>query len=85
MGDIVPGSDIDAETEVIDTERRTAVIEAVKGLPERERIAVSLYYFRGLALKEIGSVLGVSESRVCQLRSQGTSRLKKRLRAKSIL
>lgn len=85
LGDHVPADQPDAEATAIDDERRAAVINAVKGLPERERIAVSLYYFRGLALKEIGTILGVSESRVCQLRSQGTARLKKRLRAINIV
>jgi len=85
LGDHIAADQADAETTAIEDERRGAVIKAVQSLPERERIAVSLYYFRGLALKEIGTILGVSESRVCQLRSQGTARLKKRLRAMNIV
>jgi RNA polymerase sigma factor for flagellar operon FliA len=61
-------------------EMKTRVIEAVHILPLKERTAVSLYYLNGLTLKEIGEVLGVTESRACQLRGQGIKRLKFRLR-----
>ncbi len=61
-------------------EIKTRVIEAVHVLPLKERTAVSLYYLNGLTLKEIGEVLGVTESRACQLRGQGIKRLKFRLR-----
>ena len=61
-------------------EIKEAVIEAVHMLPVKERTAVSLYYLHGLTLKEIGEVLGVTESRACQLRGQGIKRLKFRLR-----
>ncbi|EKE75403.1 RNA polymerase sigma factor FliA [Gallaecimonas xiamenensis] len=53
--------------------------EALKKLPEREAIVLSLYYEEELNLKEIGAVLGVSESRVCQIHGQAMSRLKGRL------
>jgi RNA polymerase sigma factor for flagellar operon FliA len=61
-------------------ELRTVVIEAIENLPRRERTAVSLYYLHELSLVEVGTVLGVSESRACQLRSQGIKRLKIRLK-----
>ena len=51
----------------------------VLSLPERERIAVEMYYFKGCTLKEIGDRLGVTESRACQLRSAAIRRLKKRM------
>jgi RNA polymerase sigma factor for flagellar operon FliA len=79
VGDRVAADTDDAESTLIDVEMRQTLLKAVEGLPERERVAVSLYYFRGLQLKEIGAILGVSESRVCQLRGQGTARLRKRL------
>jgi RNA polymerase sigma factor for flagellar operon FliA len=66
-----------------ETERgtmRTAVAGAIAGLPERERLVMSLYYDDELNLKEIGAVLGVSESRVCQLHGQALVRLRSRLR-----
>ena len=48
----------------------------IENLPERERLVLSLYYERELNLKEIGEVLGVSESRVCQIHSQAAMRLR---------
>jgi RNA polymerase sigma factor for flagellar operon FliA len=50
---------------------REALVEAVERLPERERLMMSLYYSEELNLKEIGAVLGVSESRVSQLARSG--------------
>jgi RNA polymerase sigma factor for flagellar operon FliA len=60
---------------------RTHLIDAIEGLPEREKLVMGLYYERELNLKEIGEVLGVTESRVCQLHSQAVGRLRGRLRA----
>jgi RNA polymerase sigma factor FliA len=53
--------------------------EAIKNLPEREQLGLSLYYDDELNLKEIGEVLGVSESRVSQIHTQATLRLRARL------
>jgi RNA polymerase sigma factor for flagellar operon FliA len=58
---------------------RRSIANAVQGLPERERLVLSLYYERELNLKEIGAVLKVTESRVCQLHGQALLRLKSRL------
>jgi RNA polymerase sigma factor for flagellar operon FliA len=60
--------------------RRVALAEAIEGLPEREELLMSLYYDEELNLKEIGAVLGVTESRVCQLHGQALTRLRARLR-----
>lgn len=60
---------------------RTMLAEAISQLPERERLVLSLYYDEELNLKEIGAVLGVSESRVSQLHSQTMLRLAARLSA----
>ncbi|MBA4501045.1 RNA polymerase sigma factor FliA [Marinobacterium marinum] len=59
---------------------RQALADAIGGLPERERLVLSLYYDEELNLKEIGRVLGVSESRVSQIHSQAALRLRGRLR-----
>lgn len=59
---------------------RRAVIEAIESLPEREQIIMSLYYEQEMNLKEIGSVMNVTESRVCQLHSQAIARMRARLR-----
>lgn len=56
------------------------LVEAIKALPEREQIVLSLYYEEELNLKEIGAVLGVSESRVSQIHSQATLRLRSKMR-----
>lgn len=55
--------------------------DAIRTLPEREAMVLSLYYDDELNLREIGEVLGVSESRVCQIHTQAMCRLKMRLRA----
>lgn len=52
---------------------------AIAGLPERERLVMSLYYDEELNLRETGEVLGVSESRVCQIHSQALIRLKAKI------
>ncbi len=53
--------------------------EAIERLPERERVVIALYYYEGLTLKEIGQVLGVTESRVSQLHTKSVLRLRARL------
>ncbi len=55
--------------------------EAIQDLPERETLVVALYYFENLTLREIGDVLGVTESRVSQLHSKAVLRLRSRLKA----
>ena len=58
---------------------REALAEAIQALPERERYAMSMYYEHDCSLKEIASVLGVTDSRVCQLHRQAINRLRKTL------
>lgn len=58
---------------------RHRVIEAIDAMPERERLLLSLYYEQELNLREIGVILEVSQSRVCQLHSQAITRLRARL------
>ncbi|AUM15028.1 RNA polymerase sigma factor FliA [Ketobacter alkanivorans] len=58
---------------------RTHLARAIEQLPEREQLVISLYYDEELNLKEIGQVLGVSESRVSQIHSQAAQRLRARL------
>ncbi len=61
------------------TELREGLADAIASLPEREKIVVALYYYDGLTLREIGDVLGVTESRVSQLHTKAILRLKGRL------
>lgn len=66
---------------VADESFRKALVESIKQLPEREALVLSLYYDEELNLKEIGDVLGVSESRVSQILSQSMQRLRTKLSA----
>ncbi|MGM0574973.1 MAG: FliA/WhiG family RNA polymerase sigma factor [Myxococcota bacterium] len=59
---------------------RDLVAEHIEGLAERQRVVVSLYYYDDLTLKEIGKLLGVTESRISQVLSKATATLKKRIR-----
>lgn len=59
---------------------RELLVAAIDGLPEREKLMMSLYYEKDLNLREIGEVLGVSESRVCQLHTQAIARLRAKMR-----
>jgi RNA polymerase sigma factor for flagellar operon FliA len=61
------------------TELREALGDAISRLPEREKLVVTLYYYEELTLREIGEVLGVTESRVSQLHTKAILRLKARL------
>jgi RNA polymerase sigma factor for flagellar operon FliA len=59
-----------------------ALADEVTRLPERERRVIELYYHEGLNMKEVGAVLGVTESRVCQLHSQAAARLRVALKGR---
>jgi RNA polymerase sigma factor FliA len=61
------------------TEIKEAMADAIARLPEREKLVVTLYYYEELTLREIGEVLGVTESRVSQLHTKAVLRLKARL------
>ncbi len=66
----------DPEQALADSEQRDQTLRMREALPERERIAIELFYFNDKSLREIGVVLGVSESRVSQLCSQGIRRMR---------
>ena len=72
----------DPLTALLDQGLRAAVISAINALPEREKMLMGLYYEQELNLKEIGAVLGVTESRVSQLHSQAIARIRSNLKAK---
>ena len=67
------------QTALAQTELREAMADAIARLPEREKLVVTLYYYEELTLREIGEVLGVTESRVSQLHTKAILRLKARL------
>ncbi len=64
------------EQDLYQSQFRSNLAAAIEQLPERERLVLSLYYERELNLKEIGKVLDVSESRVCQIHGQAVMRLR---------
>jgi len=69
----------DPQLELTQTETKEALGEAIARLPEREKLVVTLYYYEELTLREIGEVLGVTESRVSQLHTKAILRLKAHL------
>jgi RNA polymerase sigma factor for flagellar operon FliA len=83
--DVISPDDSDEENlpfqGVADEYFRKALIDSIKSLPEREALVLSLYYDEELNLKEIGEVIGVSESRVSQILSQSMQRLRTKLSA----
>jgi len=70
---VEPGGEIEK------TEIKELIGEAIASLPEREKLVITLYYYEELTLREIGDVLGVTESRVSQLHTKAILRLKARL------
>ena len=62
-----------------DENLRRMLVEGIEQLPEREKLMMALYYEQDLNLREIGEVMGVTESRVCQIHSQAVARLRSRI------
>jgi RNA polymerase sigma factor for flagellar operon FliA len=69
----------DPQEALAGSEIKDALTESIAGLPEREQLVVALYYYENLTLREIGEVLGVTESRVSQLHTKAVMRLKSAL------
>ena len=74
---------LDPAQEMDATEMKDHLADAIARLPEREKLVVALYYYENLTLREIGEVLGVTESRVSQLHTKAVLRLKSRLQAEA--
>jgi RNA polymerase sigma factor FliA len=69
----------DPQSVVDESELRDRIADAIAALPEREKLVVALYYYENLTLREIGEVLGVTESRVSQLHTKAVLRLRSKL------
>jgi RNA polymerase sigma factor for flagellar operon FliA len=79
-GSVAPGRTPDAQQQLERRQLLEALAEELTRLPQRERYVLELYYHDGLNMKEVGAVLGVTESRVCQLHAQAAARLRTALR-----
>lgn len=62
-------------------ETKHVISDTIGGLPEKERLVVSLYYYEDLNMKEIGNILGITESRVCQIHTKAVIRLRGKLKS----
>jgi RNA polymerase sigma factor for flagellar operon FliA len=69
----------DPQSVVDQSELRDRIADAIAALPEREKLVIALYYYENLTLREIGEVLGVTESRVSQLHTKAVLRLRSKL------
>lgn len=72
---------LDALTAMSQGETRAVLAEAIDSLPEKERLVITLYFHEELTLKEIGQVMGYTESRISQMRTKSLLRLRTKLRA----
>lgn len=80
--DTLPDREADDPEALVDqSELRDRVAEAIGGLPDREKLVIALYYYENLTLREIGEVLGVTESRVSQLHTKAMLRMRSKLAA----
>jgi RNA polymerase sigma factor for flagellar operon FliA len=75
-----PDPALDPLERLQDKNFRKALVAAIERLPEREAMVMGMYYEREMNLREIAEVMGVTESRVCQLHSQAIARLRSRLK-----
>jgi RNA polymerase sigma factor for flagellar operon FliA len=62
------------------TESKRIIADTIGTLPEKERLVVTFYYYEDLNMKEIGSILGITESRVCQIHTKSVLRLRSKLK-----
>jgi len=77
---ILEGEGKDPMQALLSRERVDLVADAIGALPEKERTVIALYYHEGITMKEVGAVLGLTESRVSQLHAQALLRLRGLLR-----
>ena len=79
VGDTIAGGGHDPVEVFESEEMRQVLADAINRMPDRERLVLTLYYYEGLTLAEIGNVLGVTESRVCQIHTKAIFQLRSRL------
>ncbi len=81
LGDTVADSGVGPVAAYEVEEMRHILADAINRLPEREKTVLTLYYYEGLTLAEIGSILGVTESRICQIHTKAVIQLRARIAA----
>jgi len=79
LGDTIPDSSAGPVAMFEDKESKEILAQAIMQLGDRERTVLSLYYYEGLTLAEIGDILGVTESRVCQIHTKAVLQLRAKL------
>lgn len=80
MGEMIADpTGVSPESQFQAEETRRGLVDAINRLPSRDRLVVTLYYYEGMTLAEIGEVLGVTESRVCQIHAKTMMSLRNRL------
>lgn len=77
---VADSSQLDPAADLEDQEMRSLLTAALNDLNEREKMVLTLYYFEGMTLSEIGDILGVTESRVCQIHTKAVGQLRTHLR-----
>jgi len=75
----IPNNEDDVLTVMVKNEKTNTLLKAVESLSKRYRFVIMNYYYSGMSLIEIGKILNVSESRVCQMKTEGLRLLQKRL------
>jgi RNA polymerase sigma factor for flagellar operon FliA len=81
LGDTV-AADVEGPGDVFEVQEMRGLLgDAINRLPEREKVVLTLYYYEGLTLAQIGEVLGVTESRVCQIHTKAILQLRSRMQA----
>jgi len=83
LGDTIPDASAGPVAMFEDKESKEILSQAIMQLGDRERTVLSLYYYEGLTLAEIGEILGVTESRVCQIHTKAVLQLRARLSDRS--
>ena len=82
LGDTITTDLVPGPTDVFEEEEtRQLLARSINGMPEREKLVLTLYYYENLTLAEIGNALGVTESRVCQIHTKAVLHLKSRMAA----
>ena len=79
MGNIEDPNEKNPLSILMELDQKKAIARLIDELPEKEKMVLSLYYWEELTMKEVGAVLGLTESRVCQLHSKVLIRLKTKI------